>query len=293
MANYLSIYTGPQIDEAIGLAGAALQPETDVVLSSVTLPPKDPATVPGVGQLQWNDVDGTLDIGLGSAVLQVGQEIHYQIINQSGVTIPEGALVMAVGALGASGRIKGAKAVADGTIPGRNIMGVATQEILNGDIGFVTHFGKVRTLNTSMWAAGDVLWADPAVAGGLTNVEPSAPNLRVAVGFVINSHASAGTIHVRAETGAGLSELHDVNTSSATDGQVLTFDQASGTWVPQDASGGAANLTELGDVAITTPADGEVLTYNVVTGKWENKPASGGGGGATDDFILALMLATS
>ena len=44
------------------------------------------------------------------------------------------------------------------------------------------------------------------------------------------------------------------------------------------ASGGASDLVDLGDVDITTPTDGQVLTYNATSQKWENETPSGGGG---------------
>ena len=44
---------------------------------------------------------------------------------------------------------------------------------------------------------GDVLWANPAIAGGLTNVRPTAPNVAVTVGKVVTRDATDGLILVR------------------------------------------------------------------------------------------------
>ena len=49
------------------------------------------------------------------------------------------------------------------------------------------------------------------------------------------------------------------------------------------------NLGELGDVEISSPSDGEVLTYEGATGKWKNKPASGGGGTPSGNEILEAL----
>jgi hypothetical protein len=65
-------------------------------------------TTPIQGQIVWSQDDGTIDVGLNSdVVLQVGQELHWYVKNQTGETIPNGTAVRAVGTLGASGRILG------------------------------------------------------------------------------------------------------------------------------------------------------------------------------------------
>ena len=48
-------------------------------------------------------------------------------------------------------------------------------------------------------------------------------------------------------------------------------------WVNGHGGGGASALDDLTDVDITTPSDGEVLTYDSANQKWVN--AAGGGGG--------------
>lgn len=60
-------------------------------------------------------------------------------------------------------------------------------------------------------------------------------------------------------------------------------------WVEQPAQGvgGAANLSELSDVNITTPTDGQVLTYDQTAGKWKNGTPSGGSS-SFEDLIQAL-----
>ena len=66
-----------------------------------------------------------------------------------------------------------------------------------------------------------------------------------------------------------LGRLADVDTTGATDDQVLTYDAASGTWGPEDASTVAA-LNDLTDVTITTPANNQALVYNEAAGEWRN-----------------------
>lgn len=70
-----------------------------------------------------------------------------------------------------------------------------------------------------------------------------------------------------------LNELEDVNVGSATDGQVLTYDN--GEWKPT-----TPELHDLDDVNISSPSAGQVLKYDATSQKWINGSAGGGGGSA-------------
>ena len=76
-------------------------------------------TVESEGLLAWNEDWGTVDIGLhgSNAVLHVGQQVYYYAKNQTGAQIDKGTVVRFDGALGASGHIKMAPFLADGTYP--------------------------------------------------------------------------------------------------------------------------------------------------------------------------------
>jgi microcystin-dependent protein len=142
--------------------------------------------------------------------------------NDSGVTISKGQVVMAVGAVG--DRIQIAKAVADGSVSSKYMLGLASQDILDSEEGYVQMLGEIRNLNTIAYAIGTVLYINPASAGGLTNTEPTAPNLAEAVAIVTRSHASTGILFVRMwSQGESVSELHDVSLTSPDSGDVLTY----------------------------------------------------------------------
>lgn len=153
---------------------------------------------PTEGQLTWDANEKTLSLGMngGDVVLQIGQEMHYRVRNNTGSTIANGTVVRFSGVLGASGIITVAPALADGTFPSNYIIGVATENIPNGEDGLVTHFGKVRGINTSAFAVGDILYASPTVAGGFTTTMPSPPNNIVTVAAVLSS-GNNGIIFVR------------------------------------------------------------------------------------------------
>lgn len=176
-----------------------------------------------VGMISWDNQDGTARITLTDDVsLQVGQEQHWYVKNTSGATIPNGTVVMAVGTEGASGHILVAPMIADGTVNARYVLGVMTADIDNGFFGYATSFGKVRDVDTSMFAEGTVLYSDPLNAGGLTDIQPVAPNLDIPIAFVLRSQQSTGILAVRVNAGFKLGELHDVDVEAATEGDVLT-----------------------------------------------------------------------
>jgi hypothetical protein len=165
----------------------------------------------GPGQMAWNSSDGTLDIGLSysDVVLQVGQEIHYCVRNNTGVGITNGTAVYCSGVTVGSGRIEVSPFVANNTIDSTFFLGLATQNISNGVNGIVAHFGYVRGLDTrgtaataisvgdEDWIVGDKLYAHPTAAGKLTKVEPTLPNQKICVASVINRHQSVGVLFVR------------------------------------------------------------------------------------------------
>ena len=153
---------------------------------------------PTEGVLTWDTQDKTLSLGLngGQAVLQVGQETHYRVRNNTTSLIPNGTVVRFSGVIGASGIMTVAPALANGVYPSGHIIGVTTEDIGAGNDGLVTHFGKVRGVNTSAYAVGDVLYASPTVSGGFTAVRPDAPYNIVSVAAMLSS-GNNGILFVR------------------------------------------------------------------------------------------------
>ena len=217
---------------------------------------------PVTGQVYWNTVDGTLNVRLlNSVTLQVGQETHYYV--KASGAIANGDVVMFAGAQG--DHLLAAKADASQVgFLGRYVMGVATQSIANGEFGYITHFGKVNDIDTSAWTEGSILYLNPAVPGGLTATEPTAPNPRVVVAAVARSHATVGNILVRPDYNYKISQLSDVNINNVQNGEVIKWNSTTSRWENGTVSGGggASALDDLTDVTITTPTTGQVLKYN-------------------------------
>lgn len=189
----------------------------------------------GTGEIAWNADEGTLELGKGGISNYIGQETMILCRNASNTTtIPKGTAVMFAGTVGASGRLKVAPMVANGTYPGYVFFGVTDQAIAGASDGYVTVFGKIRGINTSIYEDADFLWCDPANPGGFTKTEPQAPNLKLAVAAVIRA-ANNGTIFVRWTTGSRLQDLHDVEANGSKSNQdILNWNSGTNRWEPSD-----------------------------------------------------------
>lgn len=198
--------------------------------------------------MSWNVDDGTVDLPLNNNVtLQVGQE--QVILCKAGEALSNGDVVYASGAVGNSGNIEVSKYIANNTIEELYVLGVATEDIANGEFGYITIFGKVRGLSTDgsavgeTWTDGTILYASPTTAGALTSIQPSSPNQDISVAMVVSAHASNGTIVCRPTAGFHLDELHDVLVTDIGDGEVLQWDEGASVWANK-------TLTEAGIASI-------------------------------------------
>jgi len=158
---------------------------------------KDPGT------LCWNSDDDTLNIQhTGGVIQQIGQELYARVSNATGSTITSGTVVRFDGAaVNGEAYLEVAPFQANGIYPSLYALGVATQDIADGAKGVVTTWGKVRDINTTggaeNWVLGDILYASPTTAGGLTKVKPTAPNNVVPVAAVLLVSATIGELFVR------------------------------------------------------------------------------------------------
>lgn len=184
-----------------------------------------------VGELRWNDTDGTLEFKLkGSNVtLQIGQESPVRFRNASASDIGDGVVVYVTGSTGNFLTIEPAKADTDGTSEGT--IGLTTEPIAKNTEGFVTTFGLVRNIDTSGLTEGAAVWLSAAAAGALTSTRPPAPSHAVMVGYCLRSHPSLGIVFVRSQDGYELGELHDVKITTPQDGQVLKYQASTGLWI--------------------------------------------------------------
>jgi hypothetical protein len=183
----------------------------------------------GVGQFTWNDGDGTLDLGLkgGEVTIQVGQETVVRVYNDSGSTLTEGEVVYISGSQGNRVAVKRAQANSESSSV--NTVGMVTENILNGEEGYVTTSGLVNGLDTSTLTAG-LIYLSPTVAGEYTQVKPIAPDHLVIVGYVNRIHATVGSIYIKVDNGYELEELHNVYTANEQNSDLLTYVSANTRW---------------------------------------------------------------
>lgn len=182
------------ITVAVGknLVDAIKYSEADKVLTDVNKVSlsTDTSLAAGAGEMTWNPDERTLDVGLGNGVvLQAGQKMMDLVRNGTGTTISDGTVVMLTGSVGNSGRL--VVAPYDGVSDASLIVGITTETVAAGADGFVTSYGKIRGIDTSMWADGDVLY----VNGGTLATTPTS-SLSMKIAAVVTSHTN-GTLMVR------------------------------------------------------------------------------------------------
>lgn len=215
------------------------------------------ATTLTEGQLGW-DGNNTLGLGMagGNVIQHIGEDQFFYIKASSAIT--KGQVVMFTGAVGASGVTTGAPAT--GVTNGSYIMGIAAESIALNGFGLVQTFGTLRNVNTTGYSDGDILWYDPAVTGGLTATQPSAPNVKVQMAAVINGGSSGGgTILIRINAGSVLGGTDsNVQFTTLASGNTIIYDATAGYWKN-------ANLTDGTGITITEGAGSITITNSGVT----------------------------
>ncbi len=188
------------------------------------------------GTMSWNTDEETVDLITNGETIQIGQDLEYHVRNTSGSTIPKGTPVMATGTIGNSGKITIAPMDGTSIANAKLFLGLANENILNGENGKVSQFGKIRGVNASgsvftvapqVWNDGDVIWIDTTTVGKLTNVQPTS-GIKLPIAFVISNNSN-GTLFVRATTGSKIVEAHDVTLTSPTSGEILQY--TGSTWI--------------------------------------------------------------
>jgi hypothetical protein len=196
------------------------------------------SVVGGVGSLSWNSSEGTLDFVMkgGNVTQHIGEEFFYTARNATGSTINKAVPVYASGVTVGSNRIEVSPMIADGSIDELRYIGITSESISTGVNGLVTEVGYIRNIDTSgapygqTWAAGDIIYVSATAAGGLTNVQPVAPNLKIVVALVINADNNFGVLLVRPTVYPQINDLSNVNISTVTGGDLLVYDGTDARW---------------------------------------------------------------
>lgn len=225
-----------------------------------------------VGEIVWNSVDGTFDMGLiGGVTLQAGQELH--MYGKATEAISNGQAVMFAGVQGDHILIAKADAATINANP-EYLIGIATQDFVNNQFGYVTVFGNVRGLNTTGYTLGSVLYynSESATDGLLTSTMPTAPNAKIIVSAVVRVHATQGILLVRPHTMPKLKDVQDVYAPSPSSNNGLFWNSSTLRYennsiigalgyTPYNATN-PSNYITLGSISSTATG----LTYTNTTG---------------------------
>jgi hypothetical protein len=214
------------------------------------------------GGTAWSADARTLAINKGNGVIQnITQDLNYAPArNTEATSLIRGELVMVDPSQPAQGQtLRLKRYISNGTLPVDLFVGMVSEEIAPNESGFVEWFGQLRNLSLpalrpvgETWVEGDILWPNPAVAGGMTKVEPTAPAHKVTVAAILRITGNNLNVLVRPNLRSRIVDLHDVQVTTPTDGQVLRYD--SGVFENDTLDAG-----DVGAVATDTSGSSDVL----------------------------------
>jgi len=174
------------------------------------------------GRFSWDSDHDLIELGLNNQFsAKLPQDEVWSCI--AATTITKGQLVYASGTVGSSGKIQATPFIADGTIPARFLIGVATENAAQGESFHAMRSGILRGINTFMYTEGQDLWASITTIGGYQTTAPVAPNQKLSVAFVVASHAQNGELAIRINNGFELGGASDAQITSPTTNQLLRY----------------------------------------------------------------------
>lgn len=250
LVNYIDLrvpYTGATGDVNLG--------EYGLITGNIefdTTPTGAPTTV---ASLVWDDAVGTLGLVLkgGSINAKLGQDLYARVVNKIGSNLTKANYRALRVSTPQGQRMSVLLAQGNNDVNSAETLGINAENIDNNQEGFIITFGQITGINTTgslfgeTWADGDVLYVSPTTAGYLTNVKPLGQHI-VVMGYVEYAHAINGKIFVKVMNGWELMELHDVNLTSPTNGQVLSYNSTLDKWVNTTPTTGTVT-----SVAMTVP----------------------------------------
>ena len=192
------------------------------------------------------------------------KNLEVYVRNQTGSTLAAGTIVYINGATGNRPTVTPAQANNDAN--SAQTFGFVKTSIANNGFGFVIVRGELENIDTSALTEGVQLYLSPTTAGTWTTTKPSAPQHLVYVGIVVRAHPTQGVILVAVQNGFELDELHDVQITSPTNGQVLKYNSSTSLWYNGTDSAGVAwggiTGTLSSQTDLQTALDGKYSTTN-------------------------------
>jgi hypothetical protein len=201
--------------------------------------------------------------------VNLGQQSVLKVKNTTNATINKGKLVRISGGQGANPLISTASYENDNN--SANTLGMVMNNIAHNDFGYVLLEGVLSALNLDpdppkSYVAGQVLYLSSS--GDYTNVAPTAPKHAVRIGEVIRAHQNEGVAFIRIQNGYELNELHDVLITSASNGDLLTYNNSSSLWINSKNLSGSYGLSGSINISqgITGSITGSLGLFTTLTG---------------------------
>lgn len=222
--------------ELIQNSGVILNDTNDLSgIRSIQLSGSVPSS-PAIGTLWFDSTNESLNFQQNNTTLQIGEEMFVygkasEAINDSPLQI-----IYKTGTVGASGVLKFAPTIA-GITNANDIIGAATESIVKNNFGRITSYGVIHNITTDgaaygeVWADNDVIWYDP-VTGNPTKVKPSAPNIKLSIGTVINAGSGgSGSFFVNIGSSSVLGGTDaNVQFGALANQQLIQYDSVVGYW---------------------------------------------------------------
>ena len=257
---------------------AGLVPETRTLTINGTTQDLSANRTWSVGDMLTSTYDTDVD-----GVVDSAERIQIVVRNSTGVTITKGQIVYLSGATG--NRPNAVLAQANTEATSSKTIGMVIADIANNTDGQIAVNGTLHDIDTSAFTAGDTLWLSATTAGGMVaNTPPAEPNHSVFIGYVARSHPNLGRIVLAIQNGYELDELHGVQITTPTDGQVLQYENSTSLWKNKTltltngtvTSVAALTLGTTGTDLSSTVANSTstpVITLNVPTASATNRGA--------------------
>jgi len=182
------------------------------------------------GRMYYDEEYETVSVDIGTeTTLQIGQESVRYVYNDTGSIISNGVVVRDTGVYSGSGvdTVTIDLAIASG-ITNANVIGIKTQDIGINGFGYITIRGNINGINTNSGqytgiSIGDELYLSATVAGGITNIPPTSPNVNIHLGRLITKDNTNGKIFVEIHPALSLNDLNDVSVPSPTLDNILKW----------------------------------------------------------------------
>jgi hypothetical protein len=179
------------------------------------------------GRLHWTDDTKTLqlDTDVNGFELEIGHQSTIRGRNTNSFTLTKGTVVYINGESG--NRPTFATASWEDDSRSASTIGIIVQDIISNQTGYAVTNGLIRGINTNAFSPGTQLYL--SASGQYTSTVPISPRHEVRLGKTI-TQANQGIIYIDIMNGYEIGELHDVLITSASNGDLISWDSGSRVW---------------------------------------------------------------